>query len=183
MKIVVRSALDVALWFNDRAFGDGEYLQPQKLHRLMYLAQAYFTVAYPRQKLMPASFVTDEFGPTEPTVFHALAYGFPPNLEAHHIPKTAGEFLESIWRRFGASKAEHLNRTVATHEPVAEAMAKGIGLEIPFDSMVAFYGSEIASKKGVPGVEKVMKPRVLRSSGGKAVTVTAWQPKPLAPKG
>ena len=113
MKIVVRSALDVALWFNDRAFGDGEYLQPQKLHRLMYLAQAYYTVAYPKHKLMPASFVTDEFGPTEPTVFHALAYGFPPNLEAHSIPKTAAEFLESIWRRFGASKAEHLNQTAA----------------------------------------------------------------------
>jgi len=183
MKIVVRSALDVALWFNDRAFGEGEYLQPQKLHRLMYLAYAYFSVAYPKQKLMPASFVTDEFGPTEPTIFHALAYGIPPNLESHGIPKVAAEFMESIWRRFGASKAEHLNRTVATHEPVADAMTKGIGFEIPFETMVAFYSSELAEKNGVPAVEKVMKPRVLRSSEGRAVTVTSWKPKPLTPKG
>ena len=183
MKIVVRSALDVALWFNDRAFGDGEYLQPQKLHRLMYLAFAYYSVAYPGQKLMPASFVTDEFGPTEPTVFHALAYGVPPNLEAHSIPKAAAEFLESIWRRFGNSKAEKLSQTVATHVPVADAMTKGLGYEIPFDGMVQFYASELAEKRGIPGVEKVMKPRVLRSSAGRAVTVTSWKPKPVDGKG
>ncbi len=183
MKIVVKSSLDVALWFNDRAFGEGEYLQPQKLHRLMYLAYAYFTVAYPRQKLMPASFVTDEFGPIEPTVFHALAYGVPPNLEAHSIPTVAAEFMESIWGKFGAAKAEHLNRTVAAHPPVEDAMSKGLGQEIPHQTMVAFYGSEVADKRGAPSLEKVIGPKVLRSATGKVVTVNAWKPKPLEPKG
>jgi len=183
MKIVVKSSLDVALWFNDRAYGEGEYLQPQKLHRLMYLAYAYYTVAYPRQKLMPASFVTDEFGPIEPTVFHALAYGVPGNMEAHSIPQVAAEFLESIWGRFGAAKAEHLNRTVAAHAPVEEAMSKGLGQEIPHETMVAFYGSEIATKRGVPSVDKVMRPRVLRSAAGRVVAVSSWKPKPLEPKG
>ena len=182
MKVIVRSALDVALWFNDRAFGDGEYLQPQKLHRLMYLAHAYFAVAYPKQKLMPASFVADELGPVEPTVYHALANGVPNTLEYRTIPQVAVDFLDSIWRRFGMSKAEQLTKKVNEHAPVAQAMLQGIGTEIPFDEMVLFYSSELAAKRGVPPVDKVMKPRVLRSSSGRAVTVNAWKPKPLTPK-
>jgi uncharacterized phage-associated protein len=183
MKIVVKSSLDVALWFNDRAYGEGEYLQPQKLHRLMYLAFAYFTVAYPKQKLMPATFVTDEFGPVEPTVFHALAYGVPNTLEQHGIPAVASEFLDSIWGKFGSAKAEHLNKKVAAHAPVEDAMSKGSGQEITHETMVAFYSSELAAQRGIPAVDKVMRPRVLRSAAGKVVTVNAWKPKPLEPKG
>ena len=179
MKIVVRSSLDVALWFNDRAFGEGEYIQPQKLHRLLYLGYAYFAIAYPRQKLMPACFVTDEMGPVEPTVYHTLAYGVPNNLEYRTVPKVAADFLDSIWRRFGALRAEQIIKKVAEHQPVMEAMAKGPGTEITYESIVKFYGSELAAKKGVPGVDKVMKPRVLKSSTGRAVTVSAWQPKPV----
>ena len=182
MKIVVRSSLDVALWFNDKAFGDGEYLQPQKLHRLMYLAYAYFAVAYPKQKLMPAIFITDEVGPVEPTVYHTLAYGVPNNLEYRNIPQVAVDFLEGIWRKFGMSKAEQLTKRVNEHPPVAEAMIKGIGQEITYDVIVRFYGSELAAQKGVPGMDKVIKPRVLKSSSGRAVTVAAWKPKPMVPK-
>ena len=179
MKVVVRSSLDVALWFNDKAFGDGEYLQPQKLHRLMYLAYAYFAIAYPKQKLMPAVFTTDELGPVEPTVYHALAYGVPNNLEYRNVPQVAADFLDSIWRRFGMSKAEQITKKVAEHPPVADAMAKGLGNEITYDAIVKFYGSELAAQRGVPGVDKVMKPRVLKSSSGRAVTVNAWKPKPV----
>ena len=55
----VSSTFDVVVWFTDRALNDGEYLQPTKLHRLMYLAQGYFAVAYRGEKLMPATFVVD----------------------------------------------------------------------------------------------------------------------------
>ncbi len=180
MPFAVGSCLDVVVWFNDRALGDGEYLQPQKLHRLLYLAQAYFTVAYPRSKLMPAVFVTDDFGPIEPNVYQAFAYGRPHMLESNALSETASHFLDGLWRRFGNASAEQLTRKVAQHAPVMEAMAKGRGEEIPFDAMVAYCASEAAQRRGAPSVDKVIRPRMLRSQSGKAVAVTSWTPKGVA---
>ena len=54
MSPAVDSTLDVVFWFIDRGMADREYLQPQKLHRLLYLAQAYFAIANYGRKLMPA---------------------------------------------------------------------------------------------------------------------------------
>ena len=183
MLIAARSSLDVAIWFNDRALGDGEYLQPQKLHRLLYLAQAYYTVAYPTQKLMPAVFIIEELGPTEPTVFHALAFGFPPTLEKNPIPQKARDFLDSIWRKFGASKAEQLSKAILAHGPVVDALSKGLGNEISFDAMTKFYGKATETRKDVPSLDKVLRPKVMRSATGKPVNVSLWRPKSLADKG
>ncbi|MGE5548040.1 MAG: Panacea domain-containing protein [Solirubrobacterales bacterium] len=176
MPFAVRSSLDVVFWLTDRALDDKEYLQPQKLHRLMYLAQAYYSVAYPGRRLMPAVFVTDAFGPIEPTVFHMLSYGRPHMVEANPIAGDVAHFLDSIWRRFGQYTADQLTKRVVEHNPVAEAMAKGPGEEIPFAKMVEFYASEAAARKGA-GVETVVRPRVMRSQTGKPVSVMAWTPK------
>ena len=61
----VESCFEIAFWFLDRALNDGEYLQPPKLQRLMYLAQAYFAVVQNGAKLMPATFVAHD-------MFHVL---------------------------------------------------------------------------------------------------------------
>ncbi|MGE5505147.1 MAG: Panacea domain-containing protein [Actinomycetota bacterium] len=177
MAIAVKSCLDVAFWFTDRALDDREYLQPQKLHRLLYLAQAYYAVAYHGRKLMPATFVTDNFGPVEPTVFHTLSYGRPHMIEANAVPDQVKHFLDSIWRRFGPNTADQLTKKLADHNPVAEAMAKGLNEEIAFEAMVKFYSSEAAARKGAPAVDNVLRPRVMRSQSGKPVSVTGWKPK------
>jgi len=182
MPFAVKSTLDVVFWFNDQALNDKEYLQPQKLHRLLYLAQGYYSVAYRGHKLMPATFVVDEFGPVEPTIFHVFAYGRPHMIEPNAINATVSHFLESVWRRFGASTADQITKRVVQHLPVADAMAKGPGEEIPFKAMFDYYSSEAAAKKGgAPGVAEVIRPRVLRSPTGKPVSVTNWMPK-AAPK-
>lgn len=185
MPFAVKSCLDVVFWFTDRALNDREYIQPQKLHRLMFLAQAYYSVAYPGRKLMPATFVSDTFGPVEPTVFHAFAYGRPHMVEANPIADTVAHFLDSIWRRFGQYSAEQLNKKLAEHLPVAEAMAKGMGEEITLAAMVKYYGAEAASRRGggaAPAASEVVKPRLMRSQDGKAVAVKAWAPKALGSK-
>lgn len=185
MPFAVKSCLDVVFWFSDRALNDREYIQPQKLHRLMFLAQAYYSVAYPGRKLMPATFVSDTLGPVEPTVFHAFAYGRPHMVEANPIPDTVAHFLDGIWRRFGQYSAETLNKKLAEHPPVAEAVAKGMGEEIPLSAMVKYYGAEVASRRGgaaAPAAAEVVRPRLMRSQGGKAVAVTAWTPKALGKK-
>jgi uncharacterized phage-associated protein len=178
MAIAVKSCLDVAFWFSDQALNDREYIQPQKLHRLLYLSQAYFAVAYQGRKLMPATFVTDAFGPVEPTVFHTLAYGRPHMIEGTALNDQVSHFLEGIWRRFGRYTADQITKKVGEHAPVALAMAKGINEEIPFAEMLAFYSSEATARKdGAPSVGDVVKPRLLRSQSGKAVSVMTWKPK------
>lgn len=182
MAIAVKSTLDVAFWFLDRALNDREYLQPQKMHRLMYLAQAYFAVAYHGRKLMPATFVADSLGPVEPTVFHAFSYGRPHNVESNPLTDTVSHFLDSIWRRFGQYTADQLTKKIADHPPIAEAMAKGAGTEITFIAIAKFYASEAAAKKGAPSVDNVVRPKVMRSQTGKPVSVTAWRPKAVPVK-
>ena len=186
MAIAVKSCLDVVFWLSDQALNDREYLQPQKLHRLLYLSQAYFAVAYHGRKLMPATFVTDALGPVEPTVFHAFAYGRPNMIEGNPLSEQVTHFLEGIWRRFGQYTADQLTKKVGEHALVVLAMAKGINEEIPFDEMVKFYSSEAAARTRTPGgvdhVDQVVKPRVLRSQSGKPVSVVTWKPKAAAVK-
>ena len=116
-KPAVDSCFDVAFWFLDRALDDGEYLQPQKMHRLMYLAQAYCAAAKYGAKLMPAVFVVGPEGPLEPTVYRAMERGRPmvdtvtPEEDVLHV-------LDSVWRQFGTKSVERLNSALKNHPPV-----------------------------------------------------------------
>ena len=174
----VESSFDVAYWFVDRALNENEYIQPQKLHRLMFLAQAYFAVAYNGRMLMPAIFVADELGPVEPGVFRACAIQRPP-IEPKRLSEPVTHFLDSVWRRFGQHSSEHLNQTVRGHAPYAEAFAKGLRTEIPLPSMIAFYGKKNSTTNevlGAPPITQVLRPRVMRSQDGKPVSVQKWKP-------
>lgn len=195
----VGSSFDVAYWLIDRALNDNEYLQPQKLHRLMFLAQAYFAVAYRGRMLMPAVFVADPFGPIEPNVFRACAIQRPP-IEPAPLPDAVTHFLDSVWRRFGHHAAEFLNKQVSNHPPYAEAYALGPGSEITVKAMMAFYGQKPPAEASAgasagapagasagttvntpPSVTQVMRPRVMRSQSGKPVSVQKWMPSPKTP--
>ncbi len=177
----VESSFDVAYWFVDRALNENEYLQPQKMHRLMYLAQAYFAVAYNGRALMPAVFVADTLGPIEPNVFRACALQRPA-IEVIPMILMADQFLDSIWRRFGALSADSLSRQVNGHPPYQDALAKGLKNEITLAAMMEFYGRktadpEKAARIGAPVVDQVLRPRVMVSQTGKPVSVHRWMPK------
>ena len=179
----VESSFDVAYWFVDRALNDNEYIQPQKLHRLMFLSQAYFAVAYHGRMLMPAMFVADPFGPVEPSVFRACSIQRPP-IEAMPMAEIAEQFLDSIWRRFGSQSADSLSRLVNSHPPYQEALAHGPRCEISLAAMIKFYGRKNAATVPVKGgqieappVEQVLRPKLMVSQDGKPVQVKKWLPK------
>lgn len=179
----VESSFDVAYWFVDRALNDNEYIQPQKLHRLMFLSQAYFAVAYNGRPLMPAVFVADQFGPIEPGVFRACSIQRPP-IETMQMNEQVLGFLESVWRRFGGQSANALSQLVNSHPPYAEAIAKGARSEITLAAMVKFYGRKNAATEPVKGsvieappLEQVVRPKIMVSQSGKPVAVKKWSPK------
>lgn len=183
--IVCDSPFDVAFWLLDRALEDDEYLQPQKLQRIMYLSQAYYAAATGGDRLMPCIFVTSIFGPIEPTTFRAFEFGRP-NVQVHPIPESPKHFLDSVWRRFGAHTVDYLDRMIAEHPPYKEAAAVGDRTEISIESMVAYYGrrrsrstddpESRAERLAAPALDSVIRPRVMRSHKGRPVNVHSWIP-------
>jgi uncharacterized phage-associated protein len=182
----VESSFDVAYWFVDRALNDNEYIQPQKLHRLMFLSQAYFAVAYNGRPLMPAVFVADQFGPIEPNVFRACSIQRPP-IETVPLSEAVSQFLDSVWRRFGSQSANSLSTLVNGHAPYRDAIESGPRTEITLTAMVKFYGRKPApaakgeSPRGptfeAPALEQVIRPKIMVSQDGKPVAVKKWTPK------
>lgn len=174
----VESSFDVAFWLLDHALNEGEYLQPQKLHRLMFLSQAYFGVAHNGVRLMPAFFIAHREGPVEPNVLKAFEHGRP-YITVAKMEDAPRQMLESVWRKFGAHRAEHLSAILRSHAPYAEAAAQGEGTEIPFEAMTAYYSgkSQMVADPSAPDVTKVLRPRVMRSHKGRPVNVRQWTPR------
>ncbi len=179
----VPSSFEVAFWFLDRAMEDHEYLQPQKLHRLLYLAQAYFGVLQHGAKLMPATFVAADEGPVEPTLFRAFARGRP-MIDLTPIDEVPSHILDSVWRQFGAHSVDYLNKLIRRHPPYADALAAAPNTEISYEGMVEFYGTQGLTRKqsavvaqDAPSASKVLRPKVMRNHSGKPVSATRWMPK------
>ncbi len=172
MQPAVFSTFDVAFWFADTALNHNEYLQPQKLHRLLFLSQAYYSVAYGGRKLMPAVFIAEEGGPIEPNMYKAFSKGRPDVDAELFLPQEVESFLESIWRRFGHHSPENISRIAKETLAYRQAYKKARGTEITIEAMrLSFSRAEEA-----PALDQVIKPKVMRSQSGKPVTVKAWVP-------
>jgi len=166
----IETAVDVAAWFCDQALNNDEYLQPQKLHRLLFLAQGYYAVAYAGRKLMPAVFVADEMGPIEPNVYKMFAKGRPDVDLNLFLPEQAEAFLYTIWRRFGHLTVKALNKLTTQTEAYRAAVQRGRRAEISFEAMRLSFGRAQA----VPATDQVVRPKVMRAADGRPVAVKSW---------
>lgn len=187
-KAAVDSCFDIAFWLLDRALDEGEYLQPQKMHRLMFLAQGYYASARHGEKLMPATFVHGPEGPIEPTVFRAMERGRP-MIDTSPLSEEVTHVLDSVWRQFGAKSVERLNSAIGNHPPVLDAREAGEGTEITYDAIVEFYHKALSrnikgARAGVPAEtgdapspSRVLRPKVMRSHTGKTVVADPWTPR------
>ena len=172
MPAACKSAFDVAYWFADVALDSNEYLQPQKLQRLMFLAQAYYAVIHDGATLMPAVFVADETGPVEPNVYLAFSKGRPDLDVDIFLPEPVETLLDSVWRRFGHHSTERLNEMTMNTLAYKQATMRGKRAEIRLDAMRLSF----ARAETTPGVDQVVRPKVMRTQSGKAVAVRAWNP-------
>lgn len=164
----VRTSLDVAIWFLDRARADDSHLPFQKLHRLLYLAQSQFA-AQSGGLLMPALFLAEEQGPTEPNLQRLMAGGRPSDVIVETPTGRVRDFLDGIWQRYAHMPVERLNDLVAKNAAY-RATARGYVID------TAAMADAVATSPA-PSAEPV---RVLRSQRGAAVAVRAWSPTTAA---
>ena len=172
MSAEVENAFDVAFWFSDTALNENEYLQPQKLQRLLFISQANYSVAFNGRILMPAFFVADEMGPLEPNIYMAFSKGRP-EIDAHlFLPDQVENFLDNIWRQFGKYSTDQLNKITKGTQAYKQAFKNGHRTEITLDAMrTSFSRSQSISKVEQTGVPKIMK-----TQSGRPVTVKTWVP-------
>ena len=176
MTTAFRTVFDAVYRFYDHALNDNEYLQPQKLHRMLYLAQGYYGASQYGKLLMPAIFVADPMGPMEPNVYQVLENGRP-DIGLHPAPEKAIHFVESVWRQFGHHTVEHLSDVIKNQPPYVEAFKQAPGTVITHDSMVAYFKN--VKSRTQPKAEEGERPRVMRSQSGKPVNTTSWTPRKL----
>lgn len=172
----VTSAFDVALWLFDKSSENHEYLQPQKLQRLLFLAQAYYAVVHQGRPLMPAVFLADEMGPVEPNIFLAFSRGRPDVDVMPYLPHSVETLLDSVWRRYGRYPTERLTNLAKQTPAYRDALAKGERTEVTLEAMRRAFASKEESLKP----EGPAHGRTLRSQDGRTVQVKAWRP-PAAP--
>jgi uncharacterized phage-associated protein len=166
-----RTALDVAIWFLDRARADDSHLAFQKLHRLLYLAQSLF-IAQTGGLLMPVIFLAEDSGPVEPNLQRLLADGRPDAITVEAPIGTVRDFLESVWVRYAHMPTERLNELVARNRAFMET-ARGHVID------PAAMGQALAQ----PVLPPALPLRVLRSQSGAPVAVRTWSPISLADNG
>lgn len=135
---VVSSSLTVALWLFDQGRREDLHLPAQKLQRLLWIAQALYAAENHGRMLMPAVFVAEETGPTEPTVFHAFEDSRPP-IAPRRIAPEAEHFLHRIWRKYGHHSADYLNRMMAHNDVYRRALRREPGTVIPFEAIKAHF--------------------------------------------
>ena len=178
MPTAAKSAFDVAFNFADKALGKNEYLQPQKLQRLMFLAQCAYSGRHRGRQLMPAVFVADELGPVEPNIHLAFSKGRPDIDVDPWLPEDAQAVLDDVWHRFGHCSTEHLTRVTMDTLAYRLARQRGSGSEIDLDMMRLSFAGDDAK----PATLAAKRPKMMRTQSGRPVSVAPWTPaeKPIS---
>lgn len=141
----IRSTLDVALWFLERAESAGETLNPGKMHCLLYLAQARYAAQNKGYKLMPATFLATGMGPLEPTVYHVFENGRP-QLEAVFPSGQAESFLHEIWETYGGREIQDMRKRIEGDAAYQQSLEKGRNTEVDVGAMCLAYGGALPAK-------------------------------------
>lgn len=170
------SSLDVANWFFKKAEVDGWYLETEKLHHLLFLAQTHYALANNYAYLMPSLFVTDENGFTEPGLAKALSFGRP-LMPAPRFDSAVNNFLDLIWQKYASMSIRELSGFIKNSASYTENYQPGHRHVVPLETMAARFKSSINPRSLDRAVSMTSK-KILISQNG-PVAVSKWQPRKL----
>lgn len=180
-KTVLFSSIDAALWFSEQATTDEVHLQPERLHRLLFLAQWVFAERFDGARLMPANFVVYNNMPIEVNVFRAFEGGHP-ILGAARVEIKVLQFLDEIWQYHGHSSLERIGKALQGNAVYARLTACEDGREISFAEMREIAAVEIETHAVA---EEMKKSHPLNSSAEilpDGRVVETWSPRVVSRK-
>jgi hypothetical protein len=154
-------SFDVAIWLMERARADDSYLQPRKLHSIMFLAQALFAAASGGRRLMPSIFIFDEGGALDPNTYRAFENGRPA-MTPTPLPEAVIAHLDAIWRRYADCDALRLDQIIARQGRGELAIEARDGSEITVAAMVRMFDPAKLAAKPEPKPQAQPRPVVAR---------------------
>ena len=167
------SSIEVAYWFFDRAEKDDIYLENERLHHLLFLAQSRFAQTHFGQMLMPCLFLCDESGFFEPNIKKMFALGRP-FMPQTQLEDTVATFLENIWKQYGSLSLAQFKQIVTALPLFDETYQKGTQTVVDWNSLIDKSNDCGTIRKGTGGY--TMSPKVLVSQNG-PVVVSQWKPR------
>lgn len=166
------SAIDIAYWFFNHAEDNGWYLENEKVHHLLFLAQAHYALLNKNQYLFPSVFICNNDGFSEPNISKILAQGRP-FMPQPKLAAKVTDFLEVIWQKYASQSLRDLTNLVKATPLYADTYKPGL-------SSIVFH-QEMASKFQNKSAHPVSsKKKILISQNG-PVVVSKWQPRKITP--
>ena len=170
------SSLDVAYWFFNRAEQDDLYLETEKIHHLLFMAQNRYAKQHTDTLLMPCVFLCDDNGFFEPTLKKIFSLGRP-FMQPVKFKTYISEFLEEIWQEYGHLSLSQFSRLITgmpcynqcrqKGTPITDAATSFIDKSEKFHTMTPERLSREASRK-----------KILVSQNG-PVLVSQWTPRKI----
>lgn len=168
-KPAVSSVLEVANWFLRKAEDSKVYLEADKLHPLIFLAQVHYALKHNMSYLMPSLFVCDNDGFFDYTFKKLFEFGLPLMGKPQIDDKTT-DFLELVWKKYVDKNAFELITIEKESPAYQKCHIKDEVSIIALEDMCYNFGH-------APVVAKASK-KILISQNG-PVVVSKWQPRKL----
>ena len=169
------SSFDVAYWFFNRAEADGIYLEDEKLHHLLFIAQCKYIQTYQNKLLMPCVFACNNKGFFEPNVKKIFEQGRP-YMPPIKLDDKVSAFLNDIWSKFGQLSILKLSNMITQIPLYKKNYSEAETNVISWDSLIdksLEYGTISAET-----TKNEFKKKVLVSQNG-PVVVSQWKPRKI----
>ena len=170
-KIAAPSVFDVAYWFLQYADKKQFFIEDEKLHHMLFLAQIIYMQRHGGEILFPSMFIATSKGFLEPNILKVFANGHPYMPHIKIDDKTA-IFLEQIWNKYANLPLLDLRSTVTQSQAFQTCYDA--------NNLMAVDMQEIANLFS-PEREKVSTNRVRMSQRG-PVMVSQWCPRKVNKK-
>ena len=170
-KIAAPSAFDVAYWFLQYADKKQFFVEDEKLHHLLFLAQIIYMQRHGNEILFPSMFIATEKGFLEPNLLKVFAQGHPymPNIK---IDDKTASFLEQIWNKYANQSLLDLRSTITQSQAFQSCYDKKNLMAVDMQQIAELF---------TPANEKTYSNRVRMSQHG-PVMVSQWQPRKVNKK-
>ncbi|MBR1605122.1 MAG: hypothetical protein IJ660_03335 [Alphaproteobacteria bacterium] len=168
------SSLDVAYWFFNRAERDDIYLETEKIHHLLFMAQNRYAKQHTDTLLMPCVFLCDDKGFFEPTLKKIFSLGRP-FIPTVKFKNQISSFLEEIWQEYGHLSLSQFSQLITRMPCYTQCQRNGNPIT---NAAASFIDKTTVQATQDRSSHDLSRKKMLVSQNG-PVLVSQWLPRKL----